>query len=640
MTYRCEIDGLRALAIIPVVLFHAGIAGFSGGFVGVDVFFVLSGYLITGILIRSAEDGTFAILDFYERRARRILPALFAVMLACTPFAWRWMEIVDFRNFGESLAAVSLFASNFLFWSESDYFGGDADQKPLLHTWSLAVEEQYYIVFPILLILIWRYRQGALPYVLAALALISLGIAEWGWRHAPTANFYLFPSRAWEILTGSLCAWAQWRGGTRRHGGLAWVGIAMIMAAVFVFDETTPFPSLLALLPVIGTALVVRYGTQGTGAARMLSTRGFVWVGLISYSTYLVHQPLLAFTRIFSLSEPSTALMAGMAALSFPLGWLSWRYVERPFRRRGRGAIWPGTRFLAVSAAGLACFVAAGAAVHLKLQAISPLIITDTLIDKAEARTASWGALVTNPRLAEELARFPARAVDGTINVLVTGDSHAKDVLNALELHKDLFPSFAFRQAGINGYCYDKVAALGPAPIDVPACVRDFLEEFADKTRDADWILLSVRWSARLYFVDHMAEMIAALQAAGYKVAVSGGAPEFYDSAKFMRRIMAGGPVGKDKIDARFTASLDQRVVDLNARIRGIAEGAGAVYLDKLAFSCAGDPLLCDAVTEDLRPLRYDDCHWTLAGATRFAEEMARIDWLAPLRGASAAAPG
>jgi peptidoglycan/LPS O-acetylase OafA/YrhL len=632
MQYRSEIDGLRAIAILPVVLFHAGIARFSGGFVGVDVFFVLSGYLITGILIRSAEDGTFSILDFYERRARRILPALFAVMLVCTPFAWRWMEIIDFRNFGESLTAVSLFASNVLFWLESDYFGGAAEQKPLLHTWSLAVEEQYYIVFPILLILIWRTRRGALPYALGLLALISLGVAEWSWRHAPMANFYLFPSRAWEILIGSLCAWAQWRGGARRHGGLAWLGIAMILAAVFVFDETTPFPSLLALLPVLGTALVVRYATEGTGVARMLSLRVIVGIGLISYSTYLVHQPLLAFTRIISLSEPSTALMAGMAALSFPLGWLSWRFIERPFRRRGPGAIWPGRRFLIASAIGLACFVALGAAVHLKPQAISPLVITDTLIDKAKARSASWRALLTNPDLAEELSRFPDRAEGGAINVLVTGDSHSKDMLNALELHKNLFPGFAFRQAGINGNCYEKVGPMGRAPVDVSACVHDFLEEFADKTRDADWILLSVRWTARRYFIEHMAEMIATFKAAGYKVAVSGGTPEFHDSAKFMRRVLADGPLSKPEIDARFTASRDQGVVDLNARIRNIAEGAGAVYLDKFAFSCADDPLVCDAVTEDLRPLRYDEGHWTLAGAARFAQEMARIDWLAPLR--------
>jgi peptidoglycan/LPS O-acetylase OafA/YrhL len=632
MKYRSEIDGLRAIAIIPVVLFHAGIAGFSGGFVGVDVFFVLSGYLITGILIREAEGGTFSILNFYERRARRILPALFAVMLVCIPFARSWMEIIDFRNFGESLTAVSLFASNFLFWLESDYFGGDAEQKPLLHTWSLAVEEQYYIVFPVLLILIWRYRRGALPWVLAALTLISLGIAEWSWRNAPMANFYLFPSRAWEILAGSLCAWAQWRGGVRRHGGLAWLGLAMILAAIFFFDENTPFPSLLALLPVLGTALIVRYGTGGAGPARLLSTRAMVGIGLISYSTYLVHQPLLAFTRIISLAQPSIWLMAGMAALSFPLGWLSWRFVERPFRRRGPGAIWPGRRFLAASTVGLVCFAAFGVAVHLKPRAISPLIITDTLIDKEEARSATWNALLRNPRMADELSRFAPRPEGGVVNVLVIGDSHSKDLMNALELNKDLFSGFAFRQAGINGYCYDQVGALGPAPVDVQACVRGFVDEFADKTHNADWILLSVRWTSRSYIIDYMAEMIAAFQSEGYKVAIAGSTPEFYDSAKFMRRILAGGPLGKAEIDALFTASLDQKIVDLNTRIRTIAEGAGAVYLDKFAFSCAGTPRVCEAVTEDLRPLRYDYGHWTLAGADRFAERMAEIDWLAPLR--------
>jgi peptidoglycan/LPS O-acetylase OafA/YrhL len=632
MTYRCEIDGLRALAIIPVVLFHAGIAGFSGGFVGVDVFFVLSGYLITGILIRSAEDGTFSILDFYERRARRILPALFAVMLVCIPFARSWMEIIDFRNFGESLTAVSLFASNFLFWLESDYFGGAAEQKPLLHTWSLAVEEQYYIVFPILLILIWRYRRGALPWALAALALISLGIAEWSWRHAPTANFYLFPSRAWEILIGSLCAWAQWRGGVRRHGGLAWLGLAMILGAIFFFDETTPFPSLLALLPVLGTGLIVRYGTEGAGPARLLSTRAMVGIGLISYSTYLVHQPLLAFARIISLSEPSTAMMAGMAALSFPLGWLSWRFVERPFRRRGPGAIWPRTRFLIASTIGLACFAALGAAIHFKPQAISPLVISDTLIEKSTARSASWGALMTNSHLEEELSRFAPRPESGVTNVLVVGDSHSKDMLNALHLHEALFPGFAFRQAGINGYCYDKAGIFRPEPVNVNACVHDFLEEFSAKIQDTDWILLTVRWTSRAYFIEHMDAIIHAFQDAGYEVAVTGGAPEFHDSAKFMRRILAGGPLSKAEIDARFTASLVPEVSALNVQIRAIAEGAGAVYLDKFAFSCADEPSVCEAVTDDLRPLRYDEEHWTLAGADRFAARMARIDWLAPLR--------
>jgi hypothetical protein len=345
-----------------------------------------------------------------------------------------------------------------------------------------------------------------------------------------------------------------------------------------------------------------------------------------------VHQPLLAFTRIISLSEPSTALMALMAALSFPLGWLSWRFIERPFRRRGPGAIWPGTRFLAASAVGLACFVALGAAVHLKPQAISPLVINATLIDKEAARSASWNALLRNPNMAEELSRFAPRIEGGSTNVLVVGDSHSKDMINALHQDEPLFPGFAFRQAGINGRCYNVVGIFDSEPVDEAACVRAFIEKFTAKTKDADWILLSIRWGLRPTLVEHLGGMVQGFKSAGYKVAVSGGTPEFHDSAKFMRRVLADGPLSKPEIDARFTASRDQGVVDLNTRIRNIAEGAGAVYLDKFAFSCAGDPLVCDAVTEDLRPLRYDEGHWTLAGAARFAQEIARIDWLAPLR--------
>jgi hypothetical protein len=209
-------------------------------------------------------------------------------------------------------------------------------------------------------------------------------------------------------------------------------------------------------------------------------------------------------------------------------------------------------------------------------------------------------------------------------------------MLNALALHNDLFPGFAFRQAGINGYCYDKVGLFGPEPVDVSACVRDFIEEFDAKTKDADWILMSVRWILRAYFVDHLAEMISEFEAAGYRVAVAGGAPEFYDSATFMRKLAGRhGEAGLDKplIDAAFTQSLGQDVIAQNAQIRAIVEGAGGVYLDKFACSCTEALVLCDAVTVDLQPLRYDEAHWALAGAQVFAARMARMDWLAPLRG-------
>ena len=200
MKYRAEIDGLRALAVVPVILFHAGFELFSGGFVGVDVFFVISGYLITTILIEDIDNNRFSIVNFYDRRARRILPALFFVMLVCIPFAWMWMLPNQMNDFAKSLVAVTLFASNILFWRESGYFDAAAEEKPLLHTWSLAVEEQYYLLFPIFLILAWRFGKNRVFWMIVLMAAISLLLSEWGWRNQTTANFYLAPTRAWELF--------------------------------------------------------------------------------------------------------------------------------------------------------------------------------------------------------------------------------------------------------------------------------------------------------------------------------------------------------------------------------------------------------------------------------------------------------
>ena len=204
MRYRPEIDGLRAIAVLPVILFHAGFTFIGGGFIGVDVFFVISGYLITSIIIEDLENNKFSLWSFYERRARRILPALFLVIFVCIPFAWIWMSQAQLKDFSQSLIAVSFFVSNFLFWRESGYFDTVVEEKPLLHTWSLAVEEQFYIVFPILLIFLWGFGKRKTFWFIMILSAISLLISQLGWRNFEVANFYLAPSRAWELFSGSM----------------------------------------------------------------------------------------------------------------------------------------------------------------------------------------------------------------------------------------------------------------------------------------------------------------------------------------------------------------------------------------------------------------------------------------------------
>ena len=436
--------------MVPVILFHAGVALFPGGFVGVDVFFVISGYLITTILIDELEQGRYSIINFYERRARRILPALFFVMLATLPFAWAWMLPSQMKDFAQSLWAVSLFGSNVLFWKTSGYFAAAADEKPFLHTWSLAVEEQYYVLFPIFLFLAWRFGRNRVFWMVAILAGISLLMSEWGWRNEPKANFFLFPTRAWELFAGSIAAFVIKSYGIRSNQILSGVGLLAILYSIFFYTEATPFPSVYALLPVGGSVLIVLFATRETFAGALLARRPFVAIGLISYSAYLWHQPLFAFARIRMTEAPSLALMLFLSVMALVLAAFSWKFVEQPFRlkdRTSRRLIFSG------SLAGIVAFVVLGVAGNTMSpqferywMAKQPENVRDTYIvlSRANPELSNWGAdEFGNQNLGE--CRFNARNPTDEVQarlkacaetygpgVLVLGDSHGMDLLGVV----------------------------------------------------------------------------------------------------------------------------------------------------------------------------------------------------------------
>jgi len=365
LEYRKEIDGLRALAVLPVILFHAGFEWFSGGYVGVDVFFVISGYLITTIIISEMAQSRFSIVNFYERRARRILPALFFVMLACLPFAWLWLIPSDLKDFGQSLVAVSTFSSNILFWSESGYFDINTDLKPLLHTWSLAVEEQYYILFPIFLLMTWRMGIKWILIILLFTFIGSLALAQWGAFNRPGANFYLLPTRGWELLIGVFVAfYLKYNSNLKSHfcnQVLSLLGFCMVIYSIVAFDDDTPFPSLYALIPTVGTGLLILSAVPNTLVHSFLGLRPLVGIGLLSYSAYLWHQPILAFARHRFLGDVSDLLLLGLCVASIVMAWFSWKFIEAPFRNKrkiNRRAIFT------LSAVGMLGFVSVGTFIH------------------------------------------------------------------------------------------------------------------------------------------------------------------------------------------------------------------------------------------------------------------------------------
>ncbi len=430
MRYRPEIDGLRALAVLPVIFHHAGFGLFSGGFVGVDVFFVISGYLITTIIHQEILAGTFSLVTFYERRIRRIIPALFLVSIVCLPFAWAWLMPIELKDFGQSLIAVNLFASNILFWLEIDYFAPEAELKPLLHTWSLAVEEQFYVFFPLLLLLLKRFREPALALILLAISVASLALAQWASGVHPIANFYLLPTRAWELGVGAVIAIALQNGmltDTRARLVASIVGLALVLYAIFVFDTSVPFPSVWTLIPVLGTALLLIGAEPGNPVGRLLALRPLVLVGLMSYSAYLWHQPVLVFARIRNIVELSDLQIWSLIALTLVLAYLSWRFVERPFRQKG---LIPARRIFTAAATSSVLLLAAGSALHVTKGFAERQVANGQSRAELEARIRPNRGLGVD--CGQSLPLAPECQTSAAPEIVVWGDSFAMHLTNGI----------------------------------------------------------------------------------------------------------------------------------------------------------------------------------------------------------------
>lgn len=436
MKYRPEIDGLRAVAVIPVILFHAGFGDFSGGYVGVDVFFVISGYLITSLILSAQERGSFSILEFYERRVRRILPALFIVMLAALPFAWLWLSPGDMKDFSDSLIAVSTFSSNFLFWHESGYWDTASELKPLLHTWSLAVEEQFYLLFPAFLLLTHRLGRRWTLAAILVLAATSLGLSWWAAHRAPAMGFYLLPTRIWELAIGVVIGFflsqrAQDSRPTRWHAIaselLPVIGLALIVFAVISFDHRTPFPGLHALVPTLGAGLVIVFCTPHSWSGRVLSSKPMVVIGLISYSAYLWHFMIFALARHRSLADPDPTTLGVLGIVSLILAYLSWRFIETPFRNRAKLSRQQIFRFAIAGSASFILIGLMGRATH---------GFAERANLEAQSANASELALEINPGLS---ARCEGNApseqacrTDDQPEILVWGDSYTMHLVDGI----------------------------------------------------------------------------------------------------------------------------------------------------------------------------------------------------------------
>lgn len=360
--YRPDIDGLRAVAVLTVVFFHAGFNFFSGGFVGVDIFFVISGFLITGIIQRNILADRFSILDFYNRRIRRIFPALFAVLIFVILFGYFFNFPGEYFNTAKTTIFTSIFLSNLFFATQHGYFTAPSEINPLLHTWSLGVEEQFYIFFPPLLLLLKKLNQKQLIVVLFLISVSSLVFAQLFLRNHPDTAFYITPTRIWELLLGSILAISPAVDISRKGNNfLSLVGFCLILISALFYSKDTPFPGITALLPCVGAALIIRYASPKGLVTRTLSTKAFVFVGRISYSLYLWHWPILVFYRDLKIAPFNALDYALYLSLAIFVSYLSWRFIENPFRFGFRKTFTaPRTVFAGAMASLLFCFIGFG----------------------------------------------------------------------------------------------------------------------------------------------------------------------------------------------------------------------------------------------------------------------------------------
>jgi peptidoglycan/LPS O-acetylase OafA/YrhL len=628
--YRRELDGLRAVAVIPVVLLHAQFKLFSGGFIGVDVFFVISGYLITSIISAEKQNNTFTLAGFYERRARRIVPALLAMLLVSVPLAWLCSLPRDMNFFSQSVLAVLGFVSNVYFSHTAGYFGVGSTLNPLIHTWSLAVEEQYYILFPALLMLLWRLGPRTAYATLGAMAACSLMAAQYYAKTDPQFDFYLLPTRGWEILAGALIAFysrhLEAAEAARRNLGqggatailrqsASLIGMALIAYAIFFFDDGTPFPSLYALIPVLGAVLVIVYADETTVVGKMLGLRPLVAIGSVSYSLYLFHQPVLAFARQRLLAEPDLPIVSGLLLMTLALSYASWRFIEQPFRNRNTLS---RPRLFTIGACAAVCLLAIAIsgwrtngfpARFDEAEKINQQLLRTV---GAERRRAVRGDVCQFNNLTDvgidgflkqwnckDDSAFPHLQ---RIPVIITGDSHSADKVIALKL---------------NGLLPLQIGGAGCSII--PRRMSSDCQRIYQRLHDVvandpyyQYLVLAHLFSDSELTPDSIQETVAYWKKYNKKLVWFTAMPTFYQFAAHLER---GQP-----------ARIDFRISNLSQRdgIIRILNDSGIHIVDTRHIFCSLND--CGYVSKEGCVLMTDDSHLSLWGAKLFGRALLDTD--------------
>jgi peptidoglycan/LPS O-acetylase OafA/YrhL len=616
--YRPDIDGLRAVAVLAVIGFHAGIRGFSGGYVGVDIFFVISGFLITSIICKGLDRGTFSFRDFYARRAKRIFPALVIVLLAVCVYGWFILLPSEFKSLGKDMMAGAGFISNLVLWKESGYFDKASEAKPLLHLWSLGIEEQFYLLWPPLLVWTWRRKADVLSLAVAIVAIsFALNIMLVSlWQSSN--GYYLPPIRFWELLLGGAVAcagfsrkmelenaWKRVASYIRRLEFFvssdirAAAGLLLIVISVVGFSEQILFPGWWGLLPTAGTVLVISAGPTAWINRKLLSSRPFVFIGLISYSLYLWHWPLLSFAHIIEPGPLPVGTVAGAVAMAFLLAWLTFQAVEKPLRSKSNPWALPCASALAVCAClGLVVFTHQ---VHARFE-------SDPVAKLIDVETGKWDFPGEALKSFHTTLGYHYERGDAASRVLFIGDSHVQQyyprIDRLLTEHPDTTRSVAF------------VSTLGCPPLVNSRCKEMMENAFAVADElHVDAVVIASAWNRYSVFDPNgpdtayrdVESTIAKFRSSGKRVYLVLPVPkgDAFEPSRIVKRSFTLS--GFFVVQRLRLSEVDPWAKGIGAKLRNIAASHGAVAIDPTDYICRlGD---CPTLADDGLPLYCDGSH-------------------------------
>ncbi|CCP02091.1 Putative O-acetyltransferase [Erwinia amylovora Ea644] len=617
MKYRADIDGLRALAVLPVIAYHMGIGGIPGGFTGVDIFFVISGYLICGIIYQSALSGQFSYLDFYKRRCLRILPPLFVVLLVTLLFGYYHLLPTQFNDLSNSATATLFSASNIFFWKTTGYFDGPAELKPLLHTWSLAVEEQFYIIFPIVLLFVMRIFRRRTTQIMLLIIVASLALSIYGVTRKPTFTFYMLPTRAWELALGGIIAVAGLEAKVARFSqsfrhGMSLAGLALILYGFLMLNTDMPFPAWNALWPCVGSFLIILAGQQSV-ISRLLALKPVVYIGMISYCLYLWHWPIIVYARMFFNFAPGVR-EAVIVALTLGLAVASRYLIEIPFRYKLSYV----TAARTVTASVIGLVVMAGGTLykghfdnhsgHFSPQALALAHYAE--YNKMPEFNYQYrrGQCFVDGKNEEDKPFDRAFCLQTTAaekNYVMIGDSHAAHLWRAISL------------AAGDRVNVIQATSAGCKPLSQQA-LRNPCSKLVDYVYDewlpqhkVDGIIISARWAPE--DIAPLRATLDHLRSRSDNIMVMGPTVEYTEA---LPNLLAYQTDGRKDLVA---SSIKPEIRDTDRKMAEAMSRQGIRYISVWSIVCPGN--FCRGLASDGRPFSNDYGHFTLSGAKDVAQQ-------------------